>query len=181
VRFLRLEDEFVLDSTSPLLGTWNFDTLTENQIVGPQLRARWTVQRGRWNLGVDSRFVFGFNATDFSQRGSFGLDNVDAAGVVINRGLVPGGLNRLLFAQPTTFANGKREDEFSPVVELRLDSSYQITRALAARLGYTAIFVDNISRAAQVTEYSMPNMGLKAGGQQNIFINGVNLGFDVVY
>jgi hypothetical protein len=181
VRFLKLQDEFSLDGTSPLLGTAFINTQVENQIVGPQIRAKWSAQRGRWNLGVDTRFMFGFNATDLSQRGSIGLDDVDDTGVVVNPGLIPGALNRLLSGQPTTFSYGRREDEFAPVVEFRANTSYQLTRALGARLGYSAIFVDNISRASQVTEYSLPDMGIKEGGQQYILINGVDFGFEVVY
>jgi hypothetical protein len=182
VRFLRLHDEFSFDGDSPLLGAHFFDTETENQIVGPQIRLKWSTQRGRWNIGADGRCMFGFNATDMSQGGSVGLDNdTDGDGDIDNPGLVPGGLNRLISGQPTTWNYGKRADEFSPVVEFRADASYQVTRALAARLGYTGIFVDNISRAAQVTKYSLPDHGFREAGQQYILINGVNFGFDVVY
>jgi hypothetical protein len=181
VRFLRLRDRFTVDGFSPLLGTAGWDTTTENQIVGPQIRAAWSKRQGRLGLNIDGRFVFGYNVTDFDQRGYVGLDEVDATGVVVNRGLVPGGLNRLIAGQPTVFSYGKQEQFFSPLAELRAEASYQITTALAAKLGYTAIYVDSISRASQVTRYYLPDMGLLDGGKQNIFINGVNLGFDVVY
>jgi hypothetical protein len=67
-------------------------------------------------------------------------------------------------------------------VELRAQASYQITRALAARLGYTATFVDNIRRASAQVKYELPNMGFRDEEiTQDILINGVNFGFDVVY
>ncbi len=181
VRFLRLRDEFSFDGTSDLLGTAFFTTGAENQIVGPQIRTRWSRQRGRWNLGIDGRFLFGYNITDLDQTGAIGLDNVDAAGVTVQQGLVPGAIDRFLSGQPTAFSYGKQENEFSPVVELRADLSYQVTGAISARLGYTEIFVDNISRASQVTRYFLPDMGFLESGKQEIFINGVNFGFDVVY
>lgn len=181
VRFMRLRDRFTVDGFSPLLGTAGWDTTTENQIVGPQIRAAWSKRQGRLGLNIDGRFVFGYNVTDFDQRGYVGLDEVDATGVVVNPGLIPGGINRLLSGQPTVFSYGKQEQFFSPLAELRAEASYQITTALAAKLGYTAIYVDSISRASQVTRYYLPDMGLLDGGKQNIFINGVNLGFDVVY
>jgi hypothetical protein len=180
VRFLRLRDEFTFDGTSDLLGTAVFTTGAENQIVGPQIRARWSAQRGRWNLGVDGRCLFGYNITDADQRGSIGLDHVED-GVVVNPGLAPGAINRLLSGQPTTFSYGKQFNEFSPVVEFRADASYQVTSSIALRLGYTAIFVDNISRASQITRYFLPDMGFREAGQQHILINGANFGFDVVY
>ncbi len=182
VRFLRLRDQFRFDGTSDLLGTAGFTTKAENQIVGPQIRAQWNTQRGKWNLGIDTRFLFGYNITDADQTGSIGLDDTGGIlGTVRNPGLVPGGINRLISGQPTTFSYGRRNDEFSPTVELRADASYQITSAIALRLGYTATFVDNISRASQITRYYLPDMGLREGGKQDIFINGANFGFDVVY
>ncbi len=181
VRFLRLRDRFSFDGTSDLLGTAAFTTEAENQIVGPQIRSKWTTQRGRWNLGIDGRFLFGYNITDADQTGSIGLDNTDAFGTVVNPGLVPGGFNRLISGQPTAFSYGRQDNEFSPTAELRANLSYQLTSAVALRLGYTAIFVDNISRASQITRYFLPDMGLRPGGQQEIFINGANFGFEVVH
>ena len=187
VRFLRLRDEFDFNGTSDLLGSMFFSTGAENQIVGPQIRATWTRQRGNWNFGLDGRFQFGYNITDLDQSGSLGLDTADPnAGQpgadpnapVITPGLVPGGFNRLISGQPTTFSYGKQHNEFSPVVELRADLRYQMTSAIAARLGYTAIFVDNISRASQVTRYFLPDMGFLGAGNQYILINGANFGFE---
>ena len=181
VRFLRLRDEFRFDGTSDLLGTMNFSTGTENQIVGPQVRLKWSTQRSRWNLAVDGRCQLGYNIVDLDHAGSYGLDDTGPFGNLINQGLVPGGIDRLIGAQPNTYSYGRQDNEFSPVVELRADLSYQLTGAIAARLGYTALFIDNISRASQVTNYSFPDLGLLEGGNQEILLNGANFGFDVVY
>ena len=138
--------------------------------MGPQIRAKWSRQRGRWNLGIDSRFLFGYNVQD--------LDQVGAIGEL----LIPGALNSLASGQPTAFSYGRQENDFSPVVELRADLSYQMTSSIAARLGYTGTFVDNITRASQMVRWALPDLGLLEGsGKQDIFINGVNFGFDVVY
>jgi len=170
VRFLRLRDSFSFDGQGSLLGRTFADTRAENQIVGPQIRAKWNSQRGRWNLGLDGRFLFGYNVQDLYQEGGIGEE------------LVPGGLNSSLILQPTYFATGRQENDFSPVAELRADLSYQLTGSIAARLGYTATIVDNITRASQMVNWSLPEMGLLPGsGNQEIFINGVNFGFDVVY
>lgn len=185
VRFLMLEDEFFFDGTSDLLGSMQFETETENQIVGPQVRLKWSTQRKNWNFAVDGRCLFGYNIVDLGHRGFYGLDtelvNDDGTVIATLPGMIPGGLNNLVSAQPTTYDYGRRDNEFSPVIELRADLSYQMTRSVAARLGYTAIFIDNLSRASQVTDYSLPNMGLLQGGEQDIFINGANFGFDVNY
>ncbi len=181
MRFLRLRDEFSFNGVSDVLGAHFFNTSTENQLVGPQLRAQWKSQRGRWMWDFDGRAFLAYNITDTDQAGSLGLDALDALGIVVTPGLAPGGENRLISAQPTTYAIGRRNDEFSPTIELRANLSYSFTSAISARLGYTGIFVDNISRAAAVTSYSIPNPTLLPAGQQDIFINGANFGFDVVY
>jgi hypothetical protein len=83
---------------------------------------------------------------------------------------------------PTVSSHGQQDNDFSPTAEMRVNGSYQISRAIALNLGYTATFVDNIRRAAQQVKYELPNMGFREGaGTQEIFINGVNFGFDVVY
>ena len=58
-----------------------------------------------------------------------------------------------------------------------------MTSAIALQLGYTAIFVDNISRSANQVRYELPRMGFRddQAGKQEIFINGANFGFDAVY
>ena len=170
VRFLRIRDEFNFNGTSDLFRGLNFvNTGSENQIVGPQIRGRWKSQTGRWNFDVDGRFAFGYNIQDNDQVGTWGEN------------LLTGGLNQPAIAQPTTFSSGRRENDFSPLVELRVNTSYQLTSAIAVQLGYTALFIDNISRASQLVQYNLPDWGISEGGQQDIFINGVNVGFDVVY
>lgn len=181
VRFLRLRDEFSFNGTSPLIGTMQYTTGAENQLVGPQIRAQWKSQQGRWGWNIDGRCLLAYNIIDSDQVGSFGLDNTDALGVVVNPGLAPGALNRPLIAQPNGFAYGRQDNEFSPTVEVRAELSYQITGSIAARLGYTGLFIDNISRGAAITNYSLPDFGFLEGGQQDIFINGANFGFDVIY
>lgn len=169
VRYLRLTDTFAFGGTSDLFrGTNLVTTISENHVVGPQIRGSWTSQRGRWNTSLDGRFVWGYNAQALDQQGTWGEN------------LLTGGENQPEVAQPTTFHNGRNEDEFTPIVEVRANMTYQVTGAIAARLGYTAMFIDNISRASQIVEYRLPDWGISRN-QTDIFINGVNFGFDVVY
>jgi hypothetical protein len=169
VRFFRLRDDFYWEGKGGILGRTYADTKAENQLVGPQIRARWSQQHGRWNLGFDSRFMFGYNIQDLGQITGVGED------------LSPGALNSLANAQPTFSSYGAQENTFSPLVEIRAEASYQITGAIAAKLGYTGIFVDNITRASEIVRYRLPDMGIRSGGNQEIFINGVNFGFEAVY
>lgn len=169
VRFLRLNDEFTFDGSGGILGRTFATTGAENQIVGPQIRGRWSKQRGRWNFGLDGRFVFGYNVQNQTQVGAIGED------------LAPGAVNSPIFAQPHAVSYARQQQNFSPLAEIRADLSYQVTSSIAAKLGYTGLFVDNITRASQTVNWSIPDLGILHGGEQEIYINGVNFGFEAVY
>ena len=169
VRFFQMNDEFTFDGDGGILGRTYATTIANNNIVGPQIRGRWSKQRGRFNLGLDGRFMFGYNVTNQSQDGAIGED------------LNPGAVNSLIFAQPHAVNYGRQQQNFSPLAEIRADCSYQITNSIAAKLGYTGIFVDNITRASQTVNWYIPDLGITHGGEQNVFINGVDVGFQAVY
>jgi hypothetical protein len=170
-RFLRLEDKFWWQGLGDILGRSFADTEVENQVVGPQIRAKWTHQRGRFGFDLDGRFVAGYNIQDITQEGGIGEN------------LRPGGVNALLYGQPTYFAYGQAENFFSPLAEMRVEGSYQLTSSFAVKLGYTAMYMDNISRASQLVRYRLPDMGIRQDqvGKQDIFINGVDFGIEAVY
>jgi len=176
VRFMRVRDEFGFVGTSdflrgetPLTIGNSVATDVDNQIVGPQLYARYTKQHNRLQFGAAGRMLFGYNVQDLDQTG------------VIGENMTPGDANQSLILQPTAFNYGRQDNDFSPVVEFRADAVYKITSAISARLGYTAIFADNITRAASVTRWLLPDMGFTESGQQHIFMNGADFGFELVY
>ncbi len=169
VRYFRLNDEFAFEGGGGILGRTYATTIAENQIVGPQVRARYSRQVNRFNFGFDSRFVFGYNVQDLTQNGAIGED------------LNPGAVNSPIYAQPHAVSYARTDDDFAPMAEIRAEASYSFTRALSARLGYTGIFVDNISRASQMVNWYIPDLGITDGGKQDIYVNGLDFGFDVVY
>lgn len=168
-RFFEIDDSFSWDGDIDILGRTYQSTRADNQIVGPQIRAKWLHQRGRFSFGLDGRCLFGYNIVDTSQRGMLFED------------ALPGAVNRPISAQPTSIAYGRQDNFFSPVAEMRVEGRYQLTSAFALRLGYTGIFVDNISRSSQLVRYRLPDLGLLEGGKQNIFINGADAGIEAVY
>jgi hypothetical protein len=169
VRFLRLHDRFNVDAAGSILHDAVWNTAFTNQIVGPQVAFSWVNQRQRWRLATDMRFLFGYNVADWEQDGLMGF------------GLVPGGLNQPLYARPTAFSHGLREQDFSPVGELRVHASYHFTKAFALKAGYTGSYIGNIRRAAPSVLYRLPDMGYKDAGTQQIVINGFDLGVEFVY
>ena len=113
--------------------------------------------------------MFGYNIQDLDQVGAIG------------KNLIPGGPNSLISGQPTAFSYGRRDDSFTPVIEFRAEGSYQLTSAIALKLGYTAVFVDNITRAAESVRWYLPDMGLLSSGDQDILINGATFGVEFVH
>lgn len=170
-RYLRLRDEFRVTASGGVLGASFWDTEIFNNLVGPQIGLKYKVQLHRVNFDWSGRCMFAYNIQNFEQDAALGQD------------LIPGQYNRPLYFPPTYSVHGKQENFFSPTAEMRVQASYQLSTAIALRLGYTAVFVDNISRAAAQVRYELPRMGFKEGtaGKQEIFINGVNFGFDVTY
>lgn len=168
-RFLRLYDEFNVTAEGSILHDAFWNTSFRNQIVGPQLGLTWINERQRWRILTDLRFMFGYNVADWDQVGLIGF------------GLVPGGLNQPLYARPTAFSHGLREQDFSPVGELRVQASYHLFAATALKFGYTGSYVGNIRRAAPSVRYSMPSMGYVDTGGEDFLINGFDFGVEFVY
>lgn len=169
VRYFRLRDDFEVSALGGVWGDSNWLTEIDNNIVGPQMSLRMNRQRQRWNINAQGRFVLGINNSNWEQLANFGSD------------LVPGGKNKPLFAVPTISHHTRSENEFAPLGELRVESSYQVTGNISLRLGYTATYIGHLRRAANQVHYVMPTIGLKDGGTQDIFYNGINFGFDVQY
>jgi hypothetical protein len=168
-RFLQLEDYFSLLADGGILGRTSSDTWLNNNIVGPQVRAKWVNQRQRWRVSSTASFLFGYNTQNWSQENGIGAE------------LVPGALNRLLYAQPTYSQHGLTRDDFSPVGELRLEAAYYLTQAFALKAGYTGMYVGNIRRASTSVRYYLPDMGYRDSGTQELISNGVDLGIEFVY
>jgi hypothetical protein len=168
-RFLQLKDYFGFLADGGILGRTFSDTQFNNNIVGPQVRAKWTNQRQRWRLSGTTSFMFGYNNQKWSQENGIGAE------------LVPGAVNRLLYAQPTYSSHGLSFDQFSPVGELRLEAAYYLTQAFALKVGYTGMYVGNIKRASTSVRYYLPDMGYKNSGNQELISNGVDAGIEFVY
>lgn len=168
-RFFRMKDQFDVNGEGSVLGRSFWNTSFTNQVVGPQIGASWTNQRQRWMVGADTKFLFGYNVADWAQDGIMGEE------------LIPGALNRPLYARPTAFSHGLQETGFSPIGELRMRASYFLTKAFTLNVGYTGMYVGNIHRAATSVRYSLPDMGYSKAGTQDVLINGVDFGIEFVY
>ena len=105
------------------------------------------------------------------------------------RGITLAAVRRAHFYTPATLepASATHDatlNEFSPVVELRLEARYQVTSMIALHAGWTGYWMDNIARANGVIDYNIQNpvMGFDFSSGQNkqsVFMNGVTIGFDI--
>ncbi len=168
-RFLRLYDDFNVVGQGSILGQTTWNTSFTNNIVGPQVALQWVNERQRWRIETDARFMFGYNVANWNQVGLMGEE------------LIPGALNRPLYARPTAFAHGLREQEFAPVGELRVKASYHFTKSFALNFGYTGSVISNIRRAAPSVRYALPDFGYVDAGSQTMLTNGFDLGVEFVH
>jgi hypothetical protein len=160
VRYLRFSDELNVSGTESVMNGAFWDTSTENNIVGPQIGARWTRRWGYFGVTAEGRFTPGLNSQRAHQIGSY-------AGVPEPGGEPNGPAN--LFAN--SFTNSHRDIAFSPVGEWRLDATAKINRCVAFRIGYTGMVIGGISRAAPKIVYELPNFGLSQEGSNEILLS----------
>ena len=60
----------------------------------------------------------------------------------------------------------------------------QLTNLIAFKVGFTGMYIGNVVRAAHMIDYTVPNMGITTannGNRENVFIEGLNLGFELNY
>lgn len=162
LRFMNLTDEFSFNGTN---GTTIFDSLNlfnriNNYMLGPQVGIRANHQTGAWKIGVEAR---GLAAANFQQ--------VRMTGRMV-------GITQDV--RSTTFDAATTDTEWAPAGELRLDVSYQISKAVALRMGYTSIAMGGISRASRRVAYTLPNLTiLDQNKSEAFYINGFNFGVEI--
>jgi hypothetical protein len=187
----------------------NFDTLytplddihihtrVENNIVGPQFAARWSRQRGRWMHAFEARFMAGVNTQLIKQTVSIGdkyydlgkdttvfstYQTINAYGQPVQVQVTAprlGSFQGLNNFHPIGAANSKSTVVFAPLGELRLNSSYELTRNVALRFGYNFMAVNGINRGVGRTDYTLPNLGILPGGEhQSLIVHGLNFGVE---
>jgi hypothetical protein len=69
----------------------------------------------------------------------------------------------------SSFNSADCDDEFSNTAELRLELKYQVTGAIFLKVGYTAIWIDHIARAAKSYRHASPTMATVEQYQGGLF------------
>jgi hypothetical protein len=162
-----------------------WDMGIDNNIVGPEIGTRWTLERERWTVSADFRALLGVNYQNEHLSGATSagftthIIRLDTGATIPGTTTQVGTLGSALF----NFNSANHNVTFAPLGEARFDATYKVTKNVSLEAGYTAILATGISRASDRIIYNVPNMGILATGadKQHIFINGVNFGFNVNY
>jgi len=173
-RYLQIRDVFAMNFIFGNAAMMNenrgiFDdtavtTEVKNNIVGPQIGGRWTHQRQRWTFVAEGRFLAGFNA-----------QNVNQASVISTGTPEPDpDVDSQIFSKGHVVSD--YIEEYSSVAELRLSTTLAVTNSIDLTVGYTMHYLDNIARASNRIDYTVPNFGLTRPDHEKLWTHGVNFG-----
>jgi len=165
------------------LANSNWSTTADNHIVGPQVALRWFRTSERWTLDTSGRFVAGFNNQNIFQQGTLGSEWYPGIKYTsdIDEDLVDMQGRPLLMAK-SSFTHQDHSVEWSPIVELRLNLQYQLTRGISIHGGWTGMWIDGIARGSSLNVYRLPDMGLDMSeNRQDVIVHGFNGGVQMNY
>lgn len=178
------DERFDVEGFGGLLGESNWNTRARNRIVGPQASARWSISKGHWTASAEGRGFFGFNFQSVHQTGGFEVFS-NSEFDPEDRPIPPAdstfrAVNTLQQMSPNAFEHQFDANEFAPGAELRINTSYQFTKALAVKLGWTGMWQDGLARPSDMIIYRLPIMGIRDDKNvQDTFIHGFNLGLEL--
>lgn len=168
LRYLNFGEEYSVFGEGGGFDDSYWSTESDNAILGPQFGVRWFNKCCRWTHSVELKFApaVNFQSVRFHS--------------VLGNNLVSGTPNFPFDFGPQGYNDSTHEVEFSPVVELRLQTSFQLTRAISVRAGYSAIYTDGIARASSMVNYSLDQFGiLQEENTQDVTMHGFTIGIEV--
>jgi hypothetical protein len=161
-------DRFRFDAEGGILGRTYSDTEANNWVTGPQLGMVAHRAIGPLNFYGHALGIVGLNDGELQQNNGIGAE------------LVPGALNRLLYAQPSYSQHRVAIADASPTGVLWAEASVQITPQTSFKFAWTAIYVNNILRAEDRVRYFLPDMGFRDVGEQDFMQQFFVCGIEVV-
>ncbi len=170
-RYFELKDQFWVDARGGNLTDSYWNTTSHNEIAGPEIGVRYYQPIGRCGISAESRFTAGVNAQSVLQDGILG------SGLTASTNAAP----EPLLMNATSFTSSSHWVEFSPIIELRVEAHMQLTNIIAVKAGYTGIFINNVARAADMVNYTVPTMGITRdlqGNLQPVYMQGLNLSIE---
>ncbi len=172
-RFLNLDDRFSFQGRGSVLADTLVNNMALNRVIGPEFGIRIAKQSRRWSTVISGRFMAGANFMSSRQTGYIG-DHLTTSAIP-NAGNTPG---IPLGFGGNEFVNTLRTERFSPTGELRVQGSFNLTRAIRLQAAWEGTVVGGITRSANTNVWSLPSMGL-LNRSEDIFMHGVTFGLMV--
>lgn len=168
VRYLKVRDEYNVTASGGFLDQSFWHAASDNNLIGPQIGARWSRRAKAIGFSVDGRFLAAYNQQDNDLRGGY-ASNLSTFGAAN----APAALTRL------SFIDGFGNDAFSAAGELRADMVLKMSRSWAFKVGYTGLIIDNISRASPKIVYALPASSLQdVDSNTTLLSHGINFGLE---
>ena len=172
IRLFKFTEAFEMSGQGGIFTQTDILTLARNNVLGPQWGFRYFRQLDRMILSTDWRFMPGINMQTVNQVGIIG-SNMAA----LPTDLVGSSPNTPILRTPMRFNNIFHRTEFSPLIEGRFNFNYQVTKSFYVTVGWTGTYVSYLARPSGMVNYTVPTLGVRHNNTQDIFAQGVNLGF----
>lgn len=170
-KLFRLDDFFIINAIGGIFADSFIETKVQNNIVGPQIGGRYSHQRGRWVFSAEGRFMPGVNFQNLRQK-----SEIATLGPTEPRGTQ----NEPVNLSRTSSKDVVNDEQFAPVAELRLQTSYIVTRSVAVKFSYNVIAAGGLTRASNRIDYTLPNIGITDSPRgEDLFVDGFSLGVEV--
>ncbi|MGA2031654.1 MAG: BBP7 family outer membrane beta-barrel protein [Thermoguttaceae bacterium] len=182
-RYLEIKDEYLVDGIGGGLGDTHIDSLAKNEIFGPQVGVRFYQPFGRFAISSEGRFAATVNSEQIRVTSVMGTNLSEPANPLLftdPNTLLPILLPRLM--GPTSGETSAHYYFFTPLVEFRVEGHVQVTQSISAKVGWNAVWMDNIARGSGVLDYSVPQVGITTashGNRQDLFMQGLSLGVEL--
>lgn len=168
IRAIQTEDRSDVLFSGGIMGTTDRNTDAANDVVGPQAGLMWRRSRGPWTVRLQGTALAGYN---------FG--NIRQSGTVVPE-FIPGARNRPLYSEPSSYSYYDSASRFSPSGELLAETTWQLTDALALRLWWSGLVVENVVFTDDRVVDALPNFGLRDPGNQRLFVHNLFCGLEYV-
>ena len=161
-------NSFRIDAEGGILGRTYSDTRINNWVTGPQAGIVAYKTFGPLHFYGHALGVAGLNDGEMQQNN----------GIITE--LVPGVVNRLLYAQSSFTQNSDAIVDVSPTGVLWAEAGLQVTERTSVRFAWSAMYVNNILLAEDRVRYFLPDMGFRDPGEQDYLEQFFFCGVEVV-
>jgi Putative beta barrel porin-7 (BBP7) len=162
-------DSAGLDATGSILKT-SLRTTADNEVFAPQAGLAWLITLGNWSFQAQGTALAGYNDGVVEQHTRTRVE------------LIPGALNRPLFAQPVATDQLESHPDFSPGAEIRAETRYSITDALSLHLAWSGLFFENMLMPNKIpdlrTTFFSPDFILEDANNQRLFTQDLYCGIE---